>query len=429
MKRPRGYGAVFLRGRIWWYRCRPGMKPESSKSTVRKDAEDMLQARLDELRLRQGPAADTTGTTYEDLERALLADLRASGRRSLENVEKFRLPHLRRIFAGKLARAINYDLVNVYIGERLKGAKPATVSIEVKLLKRMFVLAHRSEMVYRVPTLPTVAVGDNARKGFATPEQIEKVIAHLPEHAKAPVRALYLTGWRTGEILGLEWRQVDFEEGMIRLPGEKSKSGKPRAFPFKRFPQLAALLREQLAVTKAWELKRGAICPHVFHDHGQRFDSFRTAWRNAVKEAGLPGLTAHDMRRSAARNLLGAGVPENAIMRLCGWSTRSMFDRYAIASMGDLEEGVEKLGAFLAGQTGPAVEHLKTSQAVGDCDSSVTADTVTRGSERGFGRVEKRGKAGGQVTVRDGSQHFTTRPQPPGSQEVTSSILVSSTNP
>jgi len=81
---------------------------------------------------------------------------------------------------------------------------------------------------------------------------------------------------------------------------------------------------------------------------GERLLSFRTGWRNAVRQAGLPSLTPLDMRRSAARIFVRARAPEKVVMDLCGWKTRGMFDRYNTTYARDLAEGVERLGACLS---------------------------------------------------------------------------------
>jgi hypothetical protein len=51
---------------------------------------------------------------------------------------------------------------------------------------------------------------------------------------------------------------------------------------------------------------------------------------------------ATDLRRSAAGDLRRAGVSEGEIMKLAGWKTRAMFDRYNIIDEADLAVAVAK---------------------------------------------------------------------------------------
>jgi integrase len=55
------------------------------------------------------------------------------------------------------------------------------------------------------------------------------------------------------------------------------------------------------------------------------------------------GLTIHDLRRSVVRNLVQAGNAESLVMRISGHRTRRVFDRYAIASEGDLTKAMGKV--------------------------------------------------------------------------------------
>jgi hypothetical protein len=62
----------------------------------------------------------------------------------------------------------------------------------------------------------------------------------------------------------------------------------------------------------------------------------------AVKAAlrGVPGRLVHDLRRTAAREFVEAGVSEGRITRLRGWETRAMFDRCDITSQEELSDAV-----------------------------------------------------------------------------------------
>src|SRR5205814_9164243 len=97
--------------------------------------------------------------------------------------------------------------------------------------------------------------------------------------------------------------------------------------------------RAQTLVRRALGEKDG---PFVFHRRGSRIKSFRRVWTRACKKAGLEGRLVHDLRRSAARDFRRRGVSEGEIMKLCGWKTRAMFDRYNIIDEADLAEAVAK---------------------------------------------------------------------------------------
>ncbi|MFZ3217854.1 MAG: tyrosine-type recombinase/integrase [Candidatus Acidiferrales bacterium] len=73
--------------------------------------------------------------------------------------------------------------------------------------------------------------------------------------------------------------------------------------------------------------------------------NLRKDWVKATIAAGVPDLLLHDLRRSGARNLRRAGVPESVIMKIGGWKTASMFRRYGIVSTDEVDAAMTALEA------------------------------------------------------------------------------------
>jgi integrase len=94
----------------------------------------------------------------------------------------------------------------------------------------------------------------------------------------------------------------------------------------------------------------GTICPWVFHRRGHSVKSMRGAWKAACKAAGPQGRILHDFRRTAARNLIRAGVSQSVAMQVTGHLTPSVFRRYDITTDEDVRQGLGKLAAAAKGK-------------------------------------------------------------------------------
>src|SRR5262249_48178188 len=86
----------------------------------------------------------------------------------------------------------------------------------------------------------------------------------------------------------------------------------------------------------------------VFHSNGAPIGRFRKAWATACEKANVPHRLFHDLRRTASRNMIAAGVPQAVAMKITGHRTDSMFRRYAIVNEEQKREALAKVQEHLA---------------------------------------------------------------------------------
>jgi len=355
----RGMGRVYRRGKVWWveYWHRGKQYRESGGSTDKGVALKVLKQRLGEMGQGRLPKPDAEKVTLGDLESILLDDYKVNERRSIERV-KDSLVHLRDFFVRE-SRAVDItaDRLTAYRATRRdEGASPATARYELACLKRAFNLAIAAGRLVQKPTFPAITV-NNTRTGFFEEAEFRGVLSHLPQDVQPVAEFMYLTGWRKSEALSLQWRQVDFGAGIVRLDPGTTKNREGRVLPFHALPELAEVLNRQRERTSALEQANGVIVPWVFHRDGEAIRYFRRSWVTACRKAGVPNRIPHDFRRTAARNLIRAGVPERIAMTILGHRTRSIFDRYNIVNEADLAEGLSKLAR--AREAGPTTARPK----------------------------------------------------------------------
>lgn len=350
-----GTGRVYKRGSVWWiqYGHRGRTYRESTGSTKRKAATDLLKKRLGEMGTGRLVGPSEERVTFEDLMRMIEDDYVTQRRRALKQLQST-IKRLARTFAGSYALDITADRLTAYVRERQEeGYAAGTIRKDMACVKRAFNLAIRAGHLSRRPHIPSVRVQD-AREGFLTMAEVEKVCAEIGSDLAPVVRFAALTGWRKREVTGLTWAHVDFTAGTVHLEASRSKNAEGRTFPFAALPPLERLLRDQRARTRAVEAAQDRLVPWVFHRDGEPIRSMRRGWNAASRRAGIPGAWFHDLRRTAVRNLEAAGVSRSVAMKLTGHKTEAVYRRYAIADSVALAEGVAKLARLHAEPQEPA---------------------------------------------------------------------------
>ena len=138
------------------------------------------------------------------------------------------------------------------------------------------------------------------------------------------------------------------------IPSTPFFCAKPRPVVYISQEDEGQFLRDEFFIQNPALRKNKGACERIRIVSTYRQGPTRDAWATACKDSGLvagrAGVTPHDLRRCAARNLSRAGVPEQIAMRITGHKTASMYRRYRIVDERDLREATHSLNAYLETQ-------------------------------------------------------------------------------
>lgn len=237
--------------------------------------------------------------------------------------------------------AIKREHVEAFIEDQLKRWKPATASNRFRGLQSFWKWAVEEGEVkqspmrrMRPPRLPEEAPPIlHEAELTALLKTCDKGQSFSDRRDQALIRTLLDTGARVGEIAGLRYNleddennDVDLDQGLLRLLG-KGRRWRLVSLGSKAVRALDRYIRLR-------DRHHAAASPALWLGGKGAFG--HTGIRQMVKrrglEAGIGPIHPHQLRHSAAHFWLAAGGQETDLMRLMGWRSRSMVQRYAASS-------------------------------------------------------------------------------------------------
>lgn len=296
--------------------------------------------------------------TIAHLRSALLAHYDLAGRKSVDRA-RIAISNFCSDFSDDtLLSEIGYQDLQNWAAARLQERAPATVRYELAIVRKGWRELGKCSNE-RPPPFPLIRV-ENTRERFLEDKEIAEIRKRLRPSLSSLVGFLAWTGWRVGEATSLPLGNVAQHEGKIYLSASKSKNGKQRIFPYAKFAELDRLIGEQIKATEALGKRLGSPIPTLFwsdrgRSAGSPLKSFRKAWSTACREAGVPWAKVHDLRRSAVRRLVRAGVQRKVSMRLTGHLTEAVFERYNIVVDNDLNDAMGKLSDYVGQEEQQAI--------------------------------------------------------------------------
>ncbi len=255
------------------------------------------------------------------------------------------LTTFRRFFGKRTFAEISSMLIEKFKRERkatptIRGEerKCSSVNRELEALGKIFTLAMQHKITNENPCKRVKHfIENNARTRFLQPDEEARLIDALllnPTLTTIVVMAIH-TGMRRGEILKLEWRDVDFQAGQIHV--RDTKTGHDRFIPInaKVRAELESLPREKAA---RWVFPGSGKTGHLVE--------IKKAWATALNLAGVENFKFHDLRHTAGSRLAAVGTHPMVMMELLGHRNLQTTKRYTHATDEAKRQAVAALEKF-----------------------------------------------------------------------------------
>ena len=217
--------------------------------------------------------------------------------------------------------------INNWVGQRLKKAKPATVSRELGTLSSILGSAVKSGYVDVNPCANADKIrGITGRQRFLSGEELVRLLIAAEDTAEwLPdfiVWAIH-SGMRKSEICNLTWKDIQsLPDGRHIASIRTSKSDQPR---------MVVCTHSMVEVLDRQNERRQEGNRHVFTVTKM---TLRRKWEKARRDAGLLDVTMHDLRRTHSTHAAAAGVDLNTLAGRIGHTDLSMLQKHYAAIVG-----------------------------------------------------------------------------------------------
>ena len=394
MARKRANGEGSLRKRkngTWEGRVSLGVNPETGKTITKsvygrtqKEVREKMTALLyGEERQTESPSAapnapaeqapqadEMTVSEWLDIWLAeYLVDVKRGTYNAYESVVRLHLkPAFGKYRLSELKTPIIQKVLNQY---RRDGKSPKYIKNIHGVLHRAMEMAVRAEYLEKNPTSACVLprVVEKPVEPLDMPEQKKLFEALRGNRFETLFLTAMFTGMRVGELIGLTWDCVDFDNGLIhvtkqlvqtRAKGQKYafgtlKNGKTRVIA--PAPFVMQLLERHKAAQEEERLSRGDLWNEgefpglVFtHPDGSHY-SQPTIWKefqDILKAAGLEHHRVHDLRHTFAVNSLKAGDDIKTLQENMGhYSAAFTLDRYGHVTPSMRRDSANRMQAYI----------------------------------------------------------------------------------
>jgi integrase len=355
-------GAVYRRegSKFWWicYRDRTGKRQRESTFTENwQEAQKRLRARLE---ARDGNVLQVVrkgeSLSFDEWADFFLENYSKPPVRQLgtHNANLRCVQHLKKAFATYRLIDVGPDEIDLYLRERLRQRirvrvrkgyrehgliKATTVHQEFRVLRRMLNVAVRKRLLTSNPCAMVefpVTLRGLFRPHYVTWSEQQRIENNAMPHLRNAIRIIAETGLRVKrELLPMKKNQIDFLNAVLWIPDSKTPNGVAE-IPLTKLALEA--FRDQVATSGNGEF----LFPSDLNKNGH-LGYLRTAWRKALKRAGVPYFRLYDLRSTYATRLSAGGVADEWVIQMLRQGDSQVFKKYSQMKLQMKREALEKI--------------------------------------------------------------------------------------
>ena len=329
---------LWKRGKVYWsYLYLDGIRhAQSTRTGNRRQAEIIDQRYRDELNAKRFQIIQPNPQmTFGELTARFLAE----GDPRPWHIDRLKLllPYWSEMPIGRIHKAMTVD----YRKRRhaTKAVTDTTINRDLEALRHILFWAFDEGLLSANP-LSRMRLMPERRKPRPVLglDEEERLLAAAAEHLHCIIVMALDTGMRRGEILNQRWEHVDFDRDLLFVSRSKTAGGEGREIPFtNRVHEILLANRKEEGL--------------LFTFKGKPIRIIKTAWKAAVRRAGIRYRRFHDLRHTFNTRLMEAGVMQEIRKALMGHSSgEDVNSIYTHIELPAKRDAIRKLEAWVATQ-------------------------------------------------------------------------------
>lgn len=351
------------------YRDPSGKQIKKAIGPRKRDAEHVLTETA--RKLHRGEYQKPSDVYFSELSKKWLKLKRHVRPKTFEAYKSHIDLRLNPAFGNIKIRQIKQEIIEEFMSElNSSSLSPSTRKRTLTILKSILRKAVEWGYLSRNPAeFVKSPKQTKVEMSFIGPKGIGKLIKITDDWHRALILTACYTGMRAGELLGLKWEDIDFEENKISVKRtlQQKKFYEPKSPSSKRIIIVPPIVIESLRQHKVLQSLLAGECELIFTNQKGKPINYRNflmrVFKKALKEAGIKEIRFHDLRHSYAAALISSGENIKFIQKQLGHSSiKQTLDVYGHL-LGNIEkEAPERLSKVFGTTTvlqGKTIKEIK----------------------------------------------------------------------